>query len=314
MRSNDHDIIRLAHAQHGVFSTDQLPGIEGSKLRDRVASGRWIRQGDRVYSIAGSPDTWHQRLWIRLLNAGPGSVVGRCAASRLYRLRWFPDERLDIVQPECTVTRAKPRTSRRTSSLPPAHCTVHEGFPITTIERTLFDLAGLTSYRRAQRGWIYVPPPTVERIIDDALAAGKASLSRLAAVFADLSGRGRPGTTLMRSLLMERAEGFVPTESELESRFVSLIRRYGLPEPRRQVVVGDGDGPVGRVDFLFDDAHLIVELDGYRFHAQRQVRHADLQRDLRLGAAGWRTVRLDWWQVVEDGPAVAARLRTLLAV
>ena len=310
----DIEATKIAATQHGIFHISQLDEAHTWLVEHRIRSGRWVHRGENVFSIAGTPDTWEQRLWVQLLNAGSGSVVGRCSAARIHRLQWFPDKYLDIVQPEVTVTRAKPRTSRRTSLLPHSHCTVVNGFPITTVARTIFDLAGLTSRQRLRRGWPYLPPAKVERILDDALVAKRTTINELASTFADLAGRGRPGTVLMRTLLKERMGDFVATESELEDRFVRLIADFDLPEPRRQVVLGDAAGPIGRVDFLFEKARLIVELDGHRFHAQRQTRHSDLQRDLRSSAAGWRTIRLDWWQLIEDGSTVVRHLKALLAM
>ncbi len=309
----DQAVIRVASAQHGAFHTNQLDHPHSSLFKSRVDSGRWTRQTHFVYTVAGSPNTWRQRVWIRLLLAGRGATVGGLTAARIHQLRRFPEERLCILQPESTVSRKKPRTSKRTTFLPPHHCTVRDGFPITTVARTIFDLAALTSRQRARRGWPYLPASTVERILDDAIVANRTTIDDVARVFADLAGRGRGGTKLMRSLLQERHGDFVPTESVLEDRFLELVTEYDLPVPRRQVVVGDDAGPIGRVDFVYEAERLIVELDGHRFHAQRQVRHADLQRDLSLSAAGWRTIRLDWWQLVEDRATVAKHLRTLLS-
>ena len=47
----------------------------------------------------------------------------------------------------------------------------------------------------------------------------------------------------------------MPPESELEARLVELARCHGLAEPERQVDLGDDDGWIGRVDFLFRGAH-----------------------------------------------------------
>jgi very-short-patch-repair endonuclease len=78
------------------------------------------------------------------------------------------------------------------------------------------------------------------------------------------------------------------------------------------VSLGDARGMIGRVDFVFDDARLIVELDGRRFHEPRAVASEDLQRDLRLTAMGWRVVRLDWWQLVRGGNEIARDLAGVL--
>lgn len=308
----DHHIARLAATQHGTFTATQIPGLPPGVIRQRTTSGRWIRHRPGVFIIHGSPDTWERRLWLALLGAGEGSVVGRRAAAHLYGLapRW--GVHIDIVQPEASTPRAKPRSSRRTSRLEPDHVTRLRGLPVTTIERTLFDLAGLSSPQRRRRGWVYVPIPRVERLVDDALVRRKTTLQALGRVLVRLAGRGRPGTVTMRNILLERAGAFTPTESELEDLFVAFLERHGLPHPRRQVVLGDDAAPVGRVDFLFEAAGVVVELDGRAFHTQLGVARQDRRRDLLLSAEGFRVVRLGWRDVIDGGSDLATLLRNLV--
>lgn len=312
MLAHDRRANALARLQHGAFSTAQLDSVPGWVLRHRTECERWELLRPGVYAIAGTPDTWERRLWVALLAAGDGAVVGRRSAARLHRLPAFGGDHLDVVQPEASVPRSKPTTSRRTSRLPDAHVSTAMGFPVTSIARTIFDIAGLSSRGRARRGWVYVPAARVERMLDDALVGKRTTIADLTTVFVELAGRGRPGTRLMRELLAERSTDFVPTESELEALFVRTLDAFGVAQPRRQVVIGDGDGPIGRVDFLYAHEHLVVELDGQRFHGQRQVQHADRKRDLRMAASGWRIVRLDWTQLVEEPAAVAGHLLKLL--
>lgn len=309
---DEQSLMRLAQQQHGAFAARQAAGLTRSLCDHRVRQARWHRHRAGIYTVAGSPNTWEQQLWLAILVAGEGAAAARRSAARLHRLPGVWGDHLDLVQPERSVPRAKPQTSRRSSLVPAAHVTEVDGFPTTTIARTLFDLGGLTGQQRRRRGWDYLPPPRVERIIDDALAHRRVTVAQLGGMLLDLGGRGRPGTALMRELLEERSPSYIPTESELEDLFLRLVRAHGLPEPRRQVSLGDARGMIGRVDFVFDDARLIVELDGRRFHEPRAVASEDLQRDLRLTAMGWRVVRLDWWQLVRGGNEIARDLAGVL--
>jgi len=117
----------------------------------------------------------------------------------------------------------------------------------------------------------------------------------------------------MRTILDGRGAGYVAPASELEARFVELVRVAGLPEPVRQLDAGDGDGWVGRVDFAYPDIGLLGELDGRRHHAALLDRAADEGRDTRLLAGGWRCVERFAWADVVDRPAgVVDRLSRLL--
>jgi len=163
--------------------------------------------------------------------------------------------------------------------------------------RTLFDLCGDVHARRA------------ERALDTALARRLVTLPKLWRVLIDLAEHGRAGTVLMRTLLEERRDDYVAPESELEARLIELARRYGLPEPERQVDLGDGDGWIGRVDFVFRAARIVVEVDGAEFHDGLVDQRLDAARDARLLAAGWHVLRFRWDDVVNRPRAVAQSIR-----
>jgi very-short-patch-repair endonuclease len=182
-------------------------------------------------------------------------------------------------------------------ALPAHHSGVVDGIPCTTAPRTLFDLCGDVRARRA------------ERALDTALARRLVTMPGLWQVLVDLAEHGRSGTVLMRALLEERREDYVPPESELEARLIELARQYGLPEPERQVDLGDGDSWIGRVDFLFRGARIVVEVDGAEFHDGLVDQRHDAERDARLLAAGWYVLRFRWDDIVNRPQAVAHSIR-----
>ncbi len=181
--------------------------------------------------------------------------------------------------------------------LPAHHRALVDGIPCTTVARTLFDLCGDVNAARS------------ERALDTAIARKLVTRAQLWRVLIDLAEHGRKGTVLFRTLLEERGPEYVAPESELESRFVELTRRYGLAEPERQVDLGDADGCIGRVDFLFRGARLVVEVDGAEFHDGLVDRRRDEARDARLTAVGWRVLRFRWADVVDRPAAVARAIR-----
>ena len=172
--------------------------------------------------------------------------------------------------------------------LPAQHLTVHDSIPTTRVARTLFDLAGVEPQRR------------VEIALDDALTRRLCTLRQINQVFFSLARRGRKGTVAMRELLEERGEGYVPPASELERRARRLFAARGVPMPGFEVHLG-ADDLIGRVDCVWKDARLVVELDGQRFHGSLSAREADRRRDNRLVSAGWRVIRVTW-QDLKDRP------------
>jgi very-short-patch-repair endonuclease len=91
------------------------------------------------------------------------------------------------------------------------------------------------------------------------------------------------------------------TRSDLERDFTRLCQRCRLPPPEVNVRVGPH-----LVDFLWRDAHLVVETDGYRYHRGRQAFEDDRGRDLDLRARGYDVLRLSYRQVTEEPERVAA--------
>jgi very-short-patch-repair endonuclease len=118
---------------------------------------------------------------------------------------------------------------------------------------------------------------------------------------------GRRGCKPMKDVLAQMTGRAPWTRSELERRFLALIRAAGLPEPRANVLVA---GEL--VDFAWLGGRpLIVELDGYRFHKSRSQFEKDRRRDAKLQAVGCRVVRLTQ-QRLEDEPDQVIRELLLL--
>ncbi|MEY2462398.1 MAG: hypothetical protein QOH64_536, partial [Acidimicrobiaceae bacterium] len=129
-------------------------------------------------------------------------------------------------------------------------------------------------------------------------------------VLATLGRRGRAGTTLMRRLLEDLSEGYLPTESELEDLFLDVCRSEGIEEPERQVTFGI-ERPDGRVDCYFRRAQLVVELDS-RWHDTPENREADGWRDLQFAALGIQVIRIRWRHLVQEPERVIALLEQAL--
>ncbi len=103
------------------------------------------------------------------------------------------------------------------------HLTVVEGIQVTTVARTVFDLARV------------LHPVRTERALDNALARNLTSIRSLSDVAAELAEHGRTGSTLMRELLGIRRFTYVPAESGVEARFLEVLEEAGIELPERQV-------------------------------------------------------------------------------
>ncbi len=141
----DRELRKLAALQHGAVSRQQAVALGASRkqLEVRLAGVAWERATARVMRLAGAPRTARQDLMVAVLDGEPYSVVSHLAAAALWRLPGF---RVGPVE----VSRERGQSGRPSSVsvvhrpryLPATHTTVLSGIKVTTLARTVFDLAG----------------------------------------------------------------------------------------------------------------------------------------------------------------------------
>jgi very-short-patch-repair endonuclease len=100
--------------------------------------------------------------------------------------------------------------------------------------------------------------------------------------------------------------------SPLEERFLSFIRRRGLPRPKLNYRIQLESGEVF-ADCAWPERRLALELDSRRAHDNRHSFESDRARDRDLLIAGWTPTRVTWRQLHEDDDRLAADLLALLA-
>ena len=228
-----------------------------------------------------------------VLAGGPGAVLSHRSAAAHWGIR--PDN------PSIQVTSARRRRSRRglsfyRSYLPHDEVTTHAGIPVTTVPRTLFDLAAVVSKGQLNRA---VSEAEIRRLWDPL------SLN-------DLLTRHprRPGAAALRAVLA--TPGANITRSDLEDLFLRLLEAARLPRPEANVLI-EVNGVWIEVDCIWREQRLIVELDGHATHSTRSAFESDRARDRALIAAGWRVMRITWRQLCNEPGALADDLRAALA-
>jgi very-short-patch-repair endonuclease len=97
------------------------------------------------------------------------------------------------------------------------------------------------------------------------------------------------------------------TLSVLEERFLGLCESAGLPMPEVNARVGRM-----RVDALWRERRVIVELDGAAAHGSWAAIKRDRERELTLRSSGFLVLRYTWEQVTKRADAVSAELRRVL--
>ena len=305
MPDRDRAIAALAERKYGLFTTGQARGVgfTDDEIDNRCETGRWRRAGrgvEAVLAIAGAPTGWYQDLLAQVMAGGPCTVASHRAAAALWDLPGFEPGWVEVSKPRGRSQRIHGGRIHGSLFLPDRHVTERLGIPVTTPPRSLFDICSWVHPLRAERAW------------NNALTSGLTSSDKMAAVVAELGKRGRRGTTLARRLCEMAGVTRVASESELEVLVLQVLTAALLPMPDQQVNLGDALGWIGRVDFYFRGAKLIIEADGKRWHASPLDRRADEERDARLRAAGWTVIRVTWEELVNRPWEFIARVQAVL--
>lgn len=279
--------------QHGVISRAQLLelGFSTEAIAHRIARGRLHRIQRGVYAV-GRPELSRYGRWMAaVMSCGTHAVLSHGSAAALWGIRPREGKTIEVAVP-LHVRRQRPglRVYRRT--LTELERTSSEGVPVTSVHRTLLDLAQ------------FLAVDQLEAAIN---AADRFDLTDPERLRAALDGyTSRPGVTALRKALDRRT--FTLTDSELERRFLPLARRAGLEQPLT------GQRLNGfKVDFFWPDLGLVVETDGLRYHRTPAQQARDRLRDQAHVAAGLTPLRFTHGQVryepryVRDTLATVAR-------
>jgi hypothetical protein len=181
----------------------------------------------------------------------------------------------------------------RVRRLDPRDCTREDNIPVTTVARTLLDLAEV------------LRPRQLERALEESERLRLFDLTELDAVCERNSGRR--GIRPLRACLGRTQEEALHTKSDLELLFVELCEESQLPPPAMNAIVEGYE-----VDAHWPGTDLIVELDSWAFHRTRGAFERDHGRDLRLRLAGYDPIRLTWRQLTAERAEVATTLRARL--
>ena len=123
----------------------------------------------------------------------------------------------------------------------------------------------------------------------------------------DEARQGRNGISLMRELIAAH-RGRPGLGSGLEVRFLRLLKDAGLPEPRSQIDVG-AERWAARVDFLYDDVRLVIEVNGTWCHTSAPDVEQDQRRTGRLVAAGYTVLPIPEHMVTQAPDEVVSLVR-----
>jgi very-short-patch-repair endonuclease len=285
------DLIVSQLAEDGVVALGQLEcaGLSEGAIQRSLNAGRLHVVLPGVYAVGHSSLSWRGRLRAAVLWGGPDAVLSHITAAGLWDLLSSATPNVHITIPRGGKTSRGWVRVHHTRELDRAEV---NGFPVTSLERTLIDLAPLVSQDR------------LEQAIEQAVRRGHLDFRALTQT------RGRRGAAKLHSLTGQFDPLAPHTNPGTERRFLRFIRQYKLPEPRANVQVGPYV-----VDFLWPEQKVIVELDSLAHHRRPTVFEQDRKRDIDLKRRFRHEVlRVTDRRLKTEPAAVAEELRYFLSV
>jgi very-short-patch-repair endonuclease/predicted transcriptional regulator of viral defense system len=282
-------------------------GITENRLKTLARSGSLVRVRRGVYATRPAIDyaAVNPRRGHALQLAAVGSAVGRDAVASHHSAALIHGVDL-LSQPRDTVTLTRPpakRTSRLRSDgivfhaaeLPADHVTSRYGLLVTTVPRTVIDLARTTPFREA---------------VVAADSALQAELTTKAELMTIVGACHRwPGIQQARRVIGfsdERAE------SALESCARVALAEAGLEQPELQVTIQGPDWSF-RVDLCWPEYRVIAEADGLVKYNSRKDLAKQFERDRLLRDVGYQVIHFTWHELMHTPEVVLRRIRAAIA-
>jgi very-short-patch-repair endonuclease len=287
----------LADRQYGVVAVTQLRrlGFGPHHVDNRVAAHRLRRVHRGVYAVGHRQIRREARWLAAVLACGPDALLSHRSAAALWGVLDLERPRVDVTVPGRGARERQGIRIRRSVALGAEDRSEHLGIPVTSVPRTLLDLAG------------DVPAWRVRRAFEEAARLellDRRGLERLVK-----RSRGRLGIAVVRDLITYDPSAAARTRSELEKDFLDFCREEGLPTPLVNTRLAGYE-----VDVYWPRARLVVELDSWEYHRSHNAFERDRAKASDLKLAGFEVVQVTDRRLRGEREQVRATLAALLAL
>ncbi len=286
------EIAGLADRQHGVVARWQLLelGVERGAITHRLEAGYLFQIHQGVYAVGRHSLTPRGYWMAAVLAAGPGAVLSHHRAAELHGIRQSNRVKIDVTIPKGHRS-DRPTIRIHSSSLHAEDIATVDGIPVTSVARTILDLAGVLQ----EEPLLHVVEEADRRETFDLRAVERVMARRPKA-----KGRAK-----LRHILADYRDA-PDLRSKLERDFFALVKRAKLPPPLLNTMVAGF-----LVDVCWPQWRLVVELDGRDFHARRRAFETDRIKDATFQRHGYRILRITYKRLHEQPDAVIADILAL---
>ncbi len=298
--SKERNIREVAARQGGVISRRQAieAGYTPKMIAGRLRAGDWTPVSRGVYRLIDART--HRDLVHGAVVTLPTAVVSHQSAARLHRIPKAPDSPPTVTVHASTTHRFDGVVVHRTRDLADHHVVDVAGLPVTTIPRTVVDLAAHVSVHR------------LGEIVDELVVSSAMKLDDLVAVVGEVARRGKPGSASLRTVLAERTDLTWATSTRMERLGLAVLAAAGLPRPETQVPIPWS--PDRRFDAAYPWARLAIEWDSRRWHLRAADFERDRRRDRAAAVHGWTVLRVTWLDLKTRPEDVAADVAAVLSL
>ncbi|MCZ7628673.1 MAG: hypothetical protein M5U19_06255 [Microthrixaceae bacterium] len=153
-------LLALPAANHGLITLDQSKSVGGVQEAIESMEQRGLVRlvYNNVWSAGGSSHTWHQRALGATWCTGAGALLSHRSASAIWGLQECRG--VEVLVPMNTGARPPGIRVHQTRFLTGVDVDQRQGIRVTSIERTLVDMAAIT------------PLGQLARLVDASVAAG----------------------------------------------------------------------------------------------------------------------------------------------
>ena len=282
----------LAGGQHGIVKRKQVrdAGLSRREIERRVEAGWLVRQYDGVYAVGHTALTYHSHLIAAVYACGEEALASHRAGGKLWGVL-RGSQPIEVTAPRSREPK-KGFVLHRSRCIHPEDRAVIDNIPVTSLARTLVDLADVLPERR------------LADAVHEAEVRGLFDLKQVERVLERLPGR--KGRHKLRRVLAAYRDVQPFTRSRGERLVWATCNQYGLDKPRVNAWVHGYE-----VDFYWPEAGLVLEFDGGAVHQTTKAFYEDRKRDRALAAKGIHVVRATG----RDEPAeLAKQLLAILSI
>jgi predicted transcriptional regulator of viral defense system len=301
MRAMDDAWIRAAleaEQHHGIIAVHHLEllGIDERERKRLLAAGVLHREWHGAYRVAGAPRSWRGDLLAACWAGGTRALGSHRSSLAVRGLPGGEQGMQEVMCPRWRRGRHETLIVHESKALDPVDMTIVDGIPVTTVERTIFDLGAVCS------------PLVVERAMEAALRQELTTFDALHETLTRLGRRGRNGAGVLRAILDEYSVDLRLTDSDREKMMLQIFRRHGLPKPVPQFVIRHDGRDIARVDAALPQWKIAFEYESYQWHTGKRAIERDNRRRRKLMAVQWSSIGVTYADLRSGGAEMCAEI------